>query len=124
MANKSVNTPANTTFSINEKWEQLLDNRDFVSVFLSEVLEDYIKKQRWYGGKASKMKYIELAEYFRLQRGEEVYYGLMLEVNFVEAFYQHYFLPIAFVSDANFAKKDRILPINIAGQEVYGAIFG
>lgn len=117
MANKSVNTPANTTFSINEKWEQILENNDFVKVFLSEVLEDYIKKQRWYGGKASKMKYIELAEYFRLQRGEEVYYGLILEVNFVEAFYQHYFLPIAFVSDANFAKQDRILPINIDGQE-------
>ena len=117
MADKSVNTPANTTFSLNEKWEQILDNNDFVKAFLSEVLEDYIKKQRWYGGKASKIKYIELAEYFRLQRGEEVYYGLILEVNFVEAFYQHYFLPIAFVSDANFAKQDRILPINIAGQE-------
>ncbi len=38
-------------------------------------------------------------------------------MNFVEAFYQHYFLPIAFVSDENFAKKDRILPISIQGQE-------
>ncbi len=41
----------------------------------------------------------------------------MLEVNFEEAFYQHYFLPIAFVSDESFAKKDRILPISIKGQE-------
>ncbi|MCK5400286.1 MAG: trehalose synthase, partial [Flavobacteriaceae bacterium] len=29
----------------------------------------------------------------------------------------HYFLPIAFVTDENFAKKDRILPISINGQK-------
>ena len=104
-------------FNFESEWEALLDNQEFVKVFLSDVLEDYIVKQRWYGGKSSKLKYIELAEYFRIQRGGEVYYGLILEVNFVEAFFQHYFLPIAFVSDPNFAQKDRILPISIKGQE-------
>lgn len=106
-----------TPFNFNTKWEALMENEDFVKVFLSDVLEDYIAKQRWYGGKASKLKYIELAEYFRIQQNEEVYYGLILEVNFVEAFYQHYFLPIAFVSDESFAKDDRILPISIENQE-------
>ena len=33
------------------------------------------------------------------------------------AFYQHYFLPIAFVTDENFAQKDRILPVSIQGNE-------
>ncbi len=98
-------------------WEALMEHEEFVEVFLSDVLEDYIIKQRWYGGKSSKLKYIELAEYFRIQQHEEVYYGLILEVNFVEAFYQHYFLPIAFVSDESFAKDDRILPISIQNQK-------
>ena len=113
-------TPSKTIlspFNFDCPWETILDNKDFVKAFLSDVLEDYIQKQRWYGGKASKLKYIELAEYFRIQQHGEVYFGLILEVNFVEAFYQHYFLPIAFVSDENFAKKDRILPISIQGQE-------
>ena len=109
----ATNAPVN--FDIN--WENLLENKGFVSLFLSDVLEDYIVKQRWYGGKASKLKYIELAEYFKIQQEGEVYYGLILEVDFVEAFYQHYFLPIAFVSDETFAKKDRILPISIKGQK-------
>jgi len=104
-------------FLFNGNWEQLLDNRNFVKAFLSDVLEDYITKQRWYGGKASKLKYIELAEYFRIQQGAEVYYGLILEVNFVEAFYHHYFLPIAFVTDLSFNPEDRILPISINGKE-------
>ena len=100
-------------FNFNVPWESLMDNQDFVKAFLSEVLEDYIVKQRWYGGKASTLKYIELIEYFRIKQREEVYYGLILEVNFKEAFYQHYFLPIAFVTDENFAQKDRILPLSI-----------
>ncbi|MCB0436574.1 MAG: trehalose synthase, partial [Mangrovimonas sp.] len=94
-------------YNFDEKWEELLNNKDFVKAFLSDVLENYIVKQRWYGGKSSKLKYIELAEYFRIQQHGEVYYGLILEVNFVEAFYQHYFLPIAFVSDEAFAEKER-----------------
>jgi maltose alpha-D-glucosyltransferase/alpha-amylase len=41
----------------------------------------------------------------------------LLEVYFEEAFYQHYFLPIAFVSDESFAEKDRILPLTIKEQK-------
>ncbi|MBT8277717.1 MAG: trehalose synthase [Bacteroidia bacterium] len=114
MTKKSNNaTLMQTPYNIKDRWEQIFDNEDFVKIFLSDVLEAYIIKQRWYAGKASKLKYIELAEYFRIQQHGEVYYGLILEVNFKEAFYQHYFLPIAFVSDENFAKDDRILPISI-----------
>ncbi|WP_046757678.1 trehalose synthase [Kordia jejudonensis] len=117
MAKKTTKTKPQTQYNFNDSWEELLENKAFVKAFLSEVLEDYITKQRWYGGKASKLKYIELSEYFRIQQHGEVYYGLILEVNFVEAFYQHYFLPIAFVSDESFAKEDRILPISIKNQE-------
>ena len=98
-------------------WEQLMDDARFIEHFLSEVLAQYVQQQRWYGGKSSTLKYIELQEYFRIQQHEEVYYGLLLEVNFEEAFYQHYFLPIAFVSDESFAKKDRILPLVLQGQQ-------
>ncbi len=112
---KSTETP----FSSNKTWEELVECKDFMAVFLSEVLEKYIQKQRWYGGKSSNLKYIELSEYFRIQQGGEVYFGLILEVNFKEAFYHHYFLPISFVSDANFAKENRILPIKLKDQEGY-----
>ena len=118
MSNKETKkTGLQPPYNFNDRWEELLDNKEFIKVFLSDVLEDYIVKQRWYGGKASHLKYIELAESFRIQKDGEVYYGLILEVNFEESFYQHYFLPIAFVSDENFAKDDRILPISIQNQE-------
>ncbi|MDG1572589.1 trehalose synthase [Robiginitalea sp. M366] len=124
MAKKTPSTPAKTqeaqpetAYRFDVPWEGLMDHPEFVSVFLSDVLERYVQQQRWYGGKSSTLKYIELQEYFRIQQGAEVYYGLLLEVNFEEAFYQHYFLPIAFVSDPDFAKKDRILPVVVGGEE-------
>ena len=117
MAEEKIKTKLKSNFVFEGVWEDLMENKDFLEVFLSEVLEDYIVKQRWYGGKASKLKYIELSEYFRIQQKGEVYFGLLLEIDFVEAFYQHYFLPIAFVTDENFAKGDRILPITIQGNQ-------
>ncbi|MEO0527547.1 MAG: trehalose synthase [Bacteroidota bacterium] len=117
MAKKKQDSIVQPPYAFDIVWEELLEDKSFIKVFLSDVLEDYVVKQRWYGGKASKLKYIELQEYFRIQQNDEVYYGLLLEVNFEEAFYQHYFLPIAFVSDESFAEKDRILPLSIKGQE-------
>lgn len=115
---KEANINSNTAiFSSKNKWEELIADKEFINVFLSDVLEEYIQKQRWYGGKSSKLKYIELSEYFRIQQENEVYFGLILEVNFVEAFYHHYFLPIAFVSDKNIAKESKILPIELKNKE-------
>ena len=117
MAKKKEESLMQPPYKFDVNWEELLEDKKFIKVFLSDVLEDYVQMQRWYGGKSSKLKYIELQEYFRIQQKGEVYYGLLLEVNFEEAFYQNYFLPIAFVSDESFAEKDRILSISIKGQE-------
>ncbi len=106
-------------YEFKSSWETLLEDDAFVNVFLSDVLENYILRQRWYGGKSSQLKYIELNQFFKIQQHGEVYYGLLLEVNFREAFYQHYFLPIAFVTDDSFAKEDRILPLKINDQNGY-----
>lgn len=119
MSDKIDKIKLKTSYNFDDNWEDLLDNKEFVKVFLSEVLVDYIIKQRWFGGKASKIKYIELSEYFKIQQKGEVYFGLILEIDFVEAFYQHYFLPIAFVTDENFVKHDGILPVSIKEQEGY-----
>lgn len=119
MSNSVSKSSVQPVFVSAKPWEALLDHTDFVKTFLLDILQNYIVEQRWYGGKSSQMKYIELAEYFKIQQDGEIYYGLILEVNFVEAFYQHYFLPIAFVTDEDFAKENRILPIEINNQSGY-----
>jgi maltose alpha-D-glucosyltransferase/alpha-amylase len=103
-------------FSSTKNWEELIEDKEFVNVLLSDVLEKYLQKQRWFGGKSTKLKYIELTEYFKIQQNGEIYFGLILEVNFEEAFYHHYFLPIAFSSDKNLAEVSKILPIAFNNQ--------
>ena len=47
MPDKATKTKPQSTFEFEGVWEELLDNKDFIKIFLSEVLEDYILKQRW-----------------------------------------------------------------------------
>jgi maltose alpha-D-glucosyltransferase/alpha-amylase len=117
MSDKKTSLSPKSIYESKNNWEQIIEDKNFFTVFLSDVLEEYIQKQRWFGGKSSKVKYIELSEYFRIQQKDEVYFGLILEVNFEEAFYHHYFLPIAFVSDENFAQENRILPLKLKNQD-------
>ena len=119
MIDKTIITSSSSLFSSTKKWEELMEDKDFINVLLSDVLATFIQKQRWYGGKSSKLKYIELSDYFKIQQGEEVYFGLILEINFVEAFYHHYFLPISFASDENETKEGRILPLKLKDKEGY-----
>lgn len=119
MIDKTDIISSSSLFSSTKKWEELMEDKDFINVLLSDVLASYIQKQRWYGGKSSELKYIELSDYFKIQQGEEVYFGLILEINFVEAFYHHYFLPISFASGENETKEGRILPLKLTDKEGY-----
>lgn len=81
-------------------WKQLLENKSFAKELCGDVLEDYIVKQRWYGGKSSAIKYIELLDFFEVEEKIDLFYGLVLEINYEEAFVQDYFLPIGIVTHA------------------------
>ncbi|GAA0872226.1 hypothetical protein GCM10009117_13730 [Gangjinia marincola] len=106
-------------YVFNEDWYELLKSKTFVKTFLEDVLEPYIIKQRWYGGKASSLKYVELVESFTIENDFKRYYGLLLEVNFKEAFYQHYFIPIAFVEDASLSEEGPIMELTLDGKKGY-----
>lgn len=108
----------NSIFKYQSKWENLLDDEHFHKELCEDILEPYILNQRWYGGKASALKYVEIIDHFPIERGDERYYGLVLEVNFKEAFVQNYFLPIAFVTDPAYAKGG-IAYLNLDGTEGY-----
>lgn len=80
-------------------WEEVLELPEFQKDLCGDILEDYIIQQRWYGGKASKLKYIEILDYFHVQNESDLYYGLVIEVNYIEAFVQEYFLPLGLVKN-------------------------
>ena len=98
-------------------WKNAFDDSDFVKVFSSDILENYIINKRWYGGKASTLKYIEVVDCFKITSKKNTYFGVLLEVNFKEAFYQHYFMPIAFMAQEELDTNTIIAPVKMNGQD-------
>lgn len=84
-------------FTFHCRWDEAFEKEEFLATFSGEILENYIVKKRWYAGKSSHLKYIEVIDHFRIASEQELYYGVLLEVNFQEAFFQDYFMPLAFV---------------------------
>lgn len=104
-------------FVFKTDWKNAFDDEEFVKIFSSDILENYIINKRWYGGKASTLKYIEVVDSFRISSKENTYFGVLLEVNFKEAFYQHYFMPLAFMSEEELDTNTVIAPVKMNDQE-------
>lgn len=97
--NQEQEIDGRSVFKYDTGWKELLEADRFKKELCEDILEPYILNQRWYGGKASALKYIEVIDSFPIEDEVDTFYGIVLEVNFREAFVHNYFLPIAFVTD-------------------------
>lgn len=104
-------------FVFSNKWETAFEDANFVKIFASDILENYIVNKRWYGGKSSTLKYIDVVDSFKLQSKKNTYYGVLLEVNFKEAFFQHYFMPISFMAKEELDTETIIAPVKLNHEE-------
>ena len=53
-------------FEFKNEWKNAFADDEFVKVFSSDILENYIINKRWYGGKASTLKYVEVVDHFKI----------------------------------------------------------
>ncbi|WP_264564091.1 maltokinase N-terminal cap-like domain-containing protein [Flavobacterium sp. N3904] len=119
MADKINEAEYQNPFVFHTDWEAALEDENFNKIFASDILENYIINKRWYGGKASTLKYIEIVHSFKISSNDNTYYGVLLEVNFKEAFYQHYFMPLAFMSEEDLDTNTVIAPVKMNEKEGY-----
>ncbi len=116
---KNANDSFNTPFIFKTDWKNAFDDHDFLKDFSADILESYIVKKRWYGGKSSTLKYIEVQDYFRIASADNNYYGVLLEVNYKEAFFQNYFMPIAFMAKEELDTSTIIAAVTLNGVDGY-----
>src|SRR6187402_3920610 len=116
MATKINKAEVQNPFVFHTDWDNALEDENFIKVFAADILENYIINKRWYGGKASTLKYIEVVDFFQITSKKNNYYGVLLEVNFKEAFYQHYFMPISFMSEDELDTNTIIAPVKMGSQ--------
>lgn len=106
-------------FKFKVEWKNAFEDDEFVKVFSSDILENYIINKRWYGGKASTLKYIEVVDTFKMTSKKNNYYGVLLEVNFKEAFFQNYFMPLSFMVEEELDTNTVIAPVIMNGVHGY-----
>ncbi len=117
-ASSKVNT---SDFQFKCKWEDAFKDAEFVKTLSTEILEDYILKKRWYAGKSSTLKYIEVLDHCKLTSDSNIFFGVLIEINFSEAFFQDYFIPLSFISEdkKSLETNTLIAPVTFAGEEGY-----
>ena len=119
MSKKATSQVNTSDFQFKSSWEKAFEDQEFVKTFSTEILEDYILKKRWYAGKSSTLKYIEVVDHCKITSEKNTYFGVLIEINFSEAFFQNYFIPLSFIPGD---KKDLetstlMAPASFKGQE-------
>ncbi|HEU4496228.1 MAG TPA: trehalose synthase, partial [Flavobacterium sp.] len=115
----SIQDTFNAPFIFSTGWQNAFDDEEFAKIFASDILESYIVKKRWYGGKSSTLKYIEVVDTFKITSEKNTYFGVLIEVNYKEAFLQHYFMPVSFMAEEELDTKTLIAPVTFNGVEGY-----
>ncbi|WP_300434021.1 trehalose synthase [Christiangramia sp.] len=119
---KKAQPKANTSdFQFKNSWETAFEDQEFIKTFSTEILENYILKKRWYAGKSSTLKYIEVVDHCKLSSEKHTYYGVLIEINFSEAFFQDYFIPICFFpgNKEDLETTTVIAPVSFHDEEGY-----
>jgi maltose alpha-D-glucosyltransferase / alpha-amylase len=80
----------------NTAWQDLLDDKLVRRTLESRVLPAYIRRQRWFGGKARLIQDVHILEWIRMERSEWTSFLLLVEVEYTEGVPEIYVLPLAF----------------------------
>lgn len=121
MSKKATSNVNTSDFQFKCTWKTAFEDPEFIKTFSTEILENYILKKRWYAGKSSTLKYIEVVDHCKLTSEKNTYYGVLIEINFSEAFFQDYFIPLSFIAEKEGKLKTNtvIAPVTFQGEEGY-----
>lgn len=113
-----VNT---SDFQFKCTWDDAFEDQEFIKTLSTEILENYILKKRWYAGKSSTLKYIDVVDHGKLTSEKNTFYGVLIEINFSEAFFQDYFIPLSFISEEKEKLETNtiIAPVTFKGKQGY-----
>lgn len=90
-------------------WRNSLDSQDFKDRFPKEIFQDYIVTKRWYGGKVSTIKNLEIIDFIKLSSEQHNYFGVLIEINYEESFFQNYFITLAFMLEHELDETSNII---------------
>jgi maltose alpha-D-glucosyltransferase/alpha-amylase len=86
-------------------WERLFDNYNEVRNLERKILPPFMKKCRWFGGKAKVVSKVGIHKTIPLKVEGDTHYLAILEVDYVQRLPELYFLPLTFVPSDNILER-------------------
>lgn len=102
-------------------WERLFDNYNEVRFFERKILPLFMKKCRWFGGKAKVISKIGVHKTIPLKVEGDTHFLSIIEVHYVQRLPELYFLPLTFVlSDSILERVEYTVQSVICRAEIQG----
>ncbi|HEY3405887.1 MAG TPA: maltose alpha-D-glucosyltransferase, partial [Ohtaekwangia sp.] len=86
-------------------WERLLDNYNEVRSFERKILPPFMKKCRWFGGKAKVISKTSVHKTIPVKVDGDTHFLTIIEVHYVQRLPELYFLPLTFVPSDNILER-------------------
>lgn len=102
-------------------WERLFSNYNEVRVLERKILQPFMKKCRWFGGKARAISKLSIYKVIPLKVEKDTHFLTIIEVHYVQRLPELYFLPMCFApSDSLFDKVEYTAQSVISRAEIQG----
>lgn len=92
-------------FSTDLSWDKAFSNYNEKRFFERNVLPTFMKKCRWFAGKAKAIAKMSLLKMIPVKIDGRSHYLNLIEVHYVQRLPEIYFLPISFISSENIVDK-------------------
>ncbi|MBL0743656.1 maltose alpha-D-glucosyltransferase [Chryseolinea lacunae] len=102
-------------------WEKLFDNYNEVRVLERKILPPFMKKCRWFGGKAKVVSKVSINKTIALKVEGDTHFLTVLEVHYVQRLPEFYFLPLTFLpSDSILERVEYTVQSVVCRAEIQG----
>lgn len=92
-------------FQSDLSWERTFSDYENVRFLERKVLQNFIRKCRWFGGKAKTISKVSINQLIPVKADGEMHYLSIIEVHYVQRLPELYFLPIYFASSDSLFEK-------------------
>lgn len=108
-------------FETDISWEKLFNNYNEVRVLERKILQPFMKKCRWFGGKAKVISKMNIHKVIPVKVDGETHFMTIIQVDYVQRLPELYFLPMCFVpTDSMFDKVEYTAQSVISRAEIQG----
>ena len=102
-------------------WEKLFDNYNEVRDLERKVLPPFMKKCRWFGGKAKVVSKVSIHKTIPVKVEGDTHFLTILEVHYVQRLPEFYFLPLTFLpSDSILERVEYTVQSVVCRAEIQG----